>query len=157
MARYQWIVENKCHSIKSNGCLSKTIEFIFILSLSCIKRGYQDTLWVRLPSSSLIVHIPTDRCWAFLWHHFWCVHCCLYQIYHNGSSILIRKALPYHQKHSFFRCASISWFQAVSEWVIDVFLTASASTGLSELFNIVQIVVDLPSLHLEHFFPTFFF
>ena len=33
----------------------------------------------------------------------------------------------------FFRCASISWFQVVREWVRDVF-TASASTGLSDLF-----------------------
>ena len=30
-----------------------------------------------------------------------------------------------------FRCASISWFEVVSRWVIDIF-TASASTGLSE-------------------------
>ena len=36
-----------------------------------------------------------------------------------------------------FRCASISWFQAVSEWVIDVFFTASASSGLSELFPLI--------------------
>ena len=32
-----------------------------------------------------------------------------------------------------FRCASISWFQVVSRSVSDI-LTASASTGLSELF-----------------------
>ena len=30
-----------------------------------------------------------------------------------------------------FRCASISWFEVVSRWVIDIF-TASASTGLSD-------------------------
>ena len=35
-----------------------------------------------------------------------------------------------------FRCASISWFQVVSQWVSD-FFTASASTGLSELFPYV--------------------
>ena len=33
-----------------------------------------------------------------------------------------------------FRCASISWFQVVSKWVIDIF-KASASTGLSKLFS----------------------
>ena len=33
-----------------------------------------------------------------------------------------------------FRCASISWFQVVRMWVINVF-TASASTGLSDFFQ----------------------
>ena len=38
------------------------------------------------------------------------------------------------RKISIFRCASISWFQVVSKWLRDVF-TASASTGLSDLFS----------------------
>ena len=33
-----------------------------------------------------------------------------------------------------FRRASISWFEVVSRWVIDIF-TASASTGLSDYFS----------------------
>ena len=35
-----------------------------------------------------------------------------------------------------FRCASISWFEVVTEWVSQslMFFTASASTGLSDLF-----------------------
>ena len=45
-----------------------------------------------------------------------------------------------------FRCASISWFQVVSQWVIDVF-AASASTGLLELF--------MKSFQLKNFQLTF--
>ena len=33
-----------------------------------------------------------------------------------------------------FRCASISWFQAVSGWVSDLPFSAGASTGLSDYF-----------------------
>ena len=35
-----------------------------------------------------------------------------------------------------FRCASISWFEVVSQWVSHLPFSASASTGLSELFLI---------------------
>ena len=42
-----------------------------------------------------------------------------------------------------FRCASISWFQVVSQWV--TFFTASASTGLSELFLIASKLKPLGS------------
>ena len=34
-----------------------------------------------------------------------------------------------------FRCASISWFQVVSQWVSEGCFSASASSGLLELFN----------------------
>ena len=34
-----------------------------------------------------------------------------------------------------FRCASISWFEIVSQWLIHFFFTASASTGLSDYFG----------------------
>ena len=34
-----------------------------------------------------------------------------------------------------FRCASISWFQAVSGWVSNLPFSASASTGLSDYFG----------------------
>ena len=40
----------------------------------------------------------------------------------------------YGLRADIFRCASISWFQVVSNWARDVF-TASASTGLSDLFK----------------------
>ena len=46
---------------------------------------------------------------------------------------------------SIFRCASISWFQVVSksvtEWLI--FFTASASTGLSDLFVACRFAVEM--------------
>ena len=42
------------------------------------------------------------------------------------------KGKPARTNIAVFRCASISWFQVVRKWVIDVF-TASASTGLLEL------------------------
>ena len=37
------------------------------------------------------------------------------------------------------RCASISWFQFFTNWVTHLFLTASASTGLSEFFYLLCI------------------
>ena len=46
-----------------------------------------------------------------------------------------------------FRCASISCFQVVSQWVIDVF-TASASTGLLELFYVSPRFWELAGLHM---------
>ena len=42
----------------------------------------------------------------------------------------------------FFRCASISWFEVVSRWVIHIF-TASASTGLSDYLFCLSFVVAL--------------
>ena len=39
----------------------------------------------------------------------------------------------YRSANWIFRCSSISWFEVVSQWVIDIF-TASASMGLSDLF-----------------------
>ena len=41
---------------------------------------------------------------------------------------------PLEQLRSlFFRCASISWFEVVTQWVSHLPFSASASTGLSEL------------------------
>ena len=59
-------------------------------------------------------------------------------------------------KLAVFRCAALASLDFKLS-VSDICISASASTGLSELFNIVQIVVDLPPLHLEHFCSTFLF
>ena len=44
-----------------------------------------------------------------------------------------------------FRCASISWFEVVSNWVSHLPFSASASTGLSDYFS-VYIFLNVPIL-----------
>ena len=39
-----------------------------------------------------------------------------------------------YANHHIFRCASISWFQGVSQWVSEGCFSASASSGLLKLF-----------------------
>ena len=48
----------------------------------------------------------------------------------------ISSNLGHRDENEIFRCATISWFQTVTQWVRDVF-TASASLGLSDLFIFV--------------------
>ena len=54
-----------------------------------------------------------------------------------------------HRLKLVFRCASISWFHVVSQWVNHWCFSASASTGLSELFYIrsTAVVFKFPSLY----------
>ena len=46
--------------------------------------------------------------------------------------VIFSTSMSIFSAHVIFRCASISWFQVVSRWLI--FFTASASTGLSDFF-----------------------
>ena len=62
----------------------------------------------------------------------------------NKSSEILWWVVFYKSLHVFFRCASISWFEVVSNWVSHLPFSASASTGLIEL---VSFNLTLSSLH----------
>ena len=74
---------------------------------------------------------------VFLWRNAQYFHCRIMYISLHLHLHLQFPCLEWWRALGFklFRCASISWFQVVSKWVIDVFFTASASTGLLELYK----------------------
>ena len=79
--------------------------------------------WCWLPKSGPASRWPCGPGWSTAWS--WCPS------RWSPLRLLPRLALTWHG--TLFRCASISWFEVVSRWVIDIF-TASASTGRSIIF-----------------------
>ena len=123
-ARFRWLLRLRPYQVQQNH-KHDYLKHQFLDGKNVFLYIFNQNIWKNMVLSysfpQVVGEVHQNHKWKSEWH---------FTIFLELDSLV--NLLSY----LVFRCASISWFQVVSHSVSHFFFTASASTGLSDLFKL---------------------